>query len=89
MPIFAIIRQSAAENNSVIATRISKKFPNNNYQLGRGQWLVSADSTAKDICSELGIEQGAHYGNTLVVEIASYYGLHNKKLWSWIKEREQ
>jgi len=89
MTILAIIRQSDALNNETLEARITRKYPGEFYKLGKGQWLVNTALNPKDLSTELGIVKGAHYGNTLIVEVKEYYGLYKKELWAWLKSRNQ
>ena len=84
MALYAIIRSERAINNDALATNIAKKYAF--YRLGKGQWIVSADDSAKGVCQSLGITPGQHYGGTLVLLVEDYFGLHDKKLWEWLKK---
>ena len=88
MTVFLIVRQSNALNNEALEAVLHRKFPNNFYRLGKGQWMVAAPyDNARQLSLEIGIGEGKHYTGTLVSEMHSYYGLHDKKLWDWIKAR--
>jgi len=87
MAILAIIRRPDAINNDSLGTRIAKKFPGNFYRLAKGQWLVASDLDPQSLSAELGVVAGAHYGGTLVFEVGEYFGLHDRKLWDWIKDK--
>ena len=52
MPVF-IVATTKSDQDIVLEARISEQFPNDNYELGRGQWLVSYSGTAKDLYSKL------------------------------------
>jgi hypothetical protein len=88
MALFAVIRDASAINNDALATTLLKRFPNNVYQVNTGQWIVAAQKNVHEFSLEIGISPGKPYSGTLILEIASYYGLHNKKLWEWMKERK-
>jgi len=89
MPLFAIIRKPDAINNETLSASLVRRYPENVYRLSKGQWIVatSADQTARDFSKEIGIEAGKPYSGTLVVQIQSYYGLYDKKVWDWMKAR--
>jgi hypothetical protein len=84
MPVYAIIRNSTEDNNSSFGNRIARRFTN--YALGNGQWLIATDLEVEEIKAELKIDKGDVYTGTLVVRVADYFGLHNKKVWSWLRE---
>lgn len=86
MTVFAIIRDGTATNNSTLSARIAKRFPDAFYAVEKGQWLISTDLSAREIGAELKIEKGGTFTGTLILQVASYYGLHNKKLWTWLRE---
>jgi hypothetical protein len=86
MSIFAVIRDASEVNNPALGTRIAKQFPGAFYNVGKGQWLISSDLGVKEVSAALNIEKGGKFTGTLVMEVTSYYGLHNKKLWNWISE---
>jgi len=88
MPLFVIIRDPDAPNNEALSAVLHRKFPTDVYRLGKGQWIVSGPyGDAQALSVEAGIEAGKPYSGTLVVELKSYYGLHDKKVWDWIKAR--
>lgn len=83
MPIFAIIRQPAADPMS-LGRAVTAAFPDKHYPLSDTTWLVAANGTAIDVSTKLGL--GANGINTgVVVEVGSYYGRANPAIWTWIK----
>lgn len=88
MSIFAVIRDGTEANNSALGTRIAKRFPGAFYSVNKGQWLISANMEIRDLAQELDVRKEGRYSGTLIVEVANYYGLHNKKLWAWLREQK-
>lgn len=82
MAIFAIM---APPDNGAIAKAIAKEFPQDNYQVGPGQWLVAIEGrTAQQISEKLGIPGGG-VGRAVVVSVGNYHGWHATDLWEWLK----
>ena len=81
MAVFAIIRPNEHQE---LVSRIQAAFPKN-YRLTGGQWLVSANMTAREVSERIGLEKGSSFGSTLVLRISSYYGLHSTDTWDWLK----
>jgi hypothetical protein len=84
MPVYAIIRGSTKTNNSSFGNRIAKRFTH--YTLDKGQWLIATDLEMPELKAELKVEKGDVYTGTLVIRVSDYAGLHNKKLWNWLRE---
>lgn len=85
MTVFAIIRQPGS-NGENLAEVIAKMYPDADYDLGSGAWLVSDSATAKDVSDKLNISDGIN-GSAIVLEVASYFGRANPAIWSWIKAK--
>jgi hypothetical protein len=54
--------------------------------MGNGQWLIATDLEVPELKAELKIDKGDLYTGTLVVQVTDYFGLHNKKVWAWLRE---
>jgi hypothetical protein len=87
MPVYVIIRSSTESSNSSFGNRIAKRFTH--YALDKGQWLIATDLAMPELKAELKIEKGDIYTGTLVMRVSDYAGLHNKKLWDWLRENAQ
>lgn len=84
MAIFAIFRVTDA---AALATAVKREFPNDYFDLGNGEWLVSAKSlTAKDVSDKLGITSGQS-GNAIVFSMGGYFGRTMSPTWDWIKAK--
>lgn len=81
MTIFVVM---SVTETSELASRIATTFPNDYLQITSGQWLVSADMTAKELSDRLDVSKGIG-GKTLVAAISSYYGRHSTNVWEWIR----
>jgi hypothetical protein len=84
MAIFAVIQQPGPGGDKLPAT-IAKEFPDANYVISQGVWLVAGSGTAQDTTLKLGIVPATDAGSAVVIEAASYYGRANPAIWSWIK----
>ena len=84
MTIFAVIKQSGP-NSEKLAAAVATHFPQQHYDLGNGTWLVAATGTASDVSAKLGITPEGAEGSAVILEIASYYGLANPAIWTWVK----
>lgn len=87
MKIYVILRPSDAINNGALSAMIAKKYSGDFYDLAKGQWLVASTKNIRELSADLGIEAGRHFGGTLVVEVKKYFGLHNKRVWQWMKRK--
>lgn len=52
MPVF-IISTPYEKNDPALKGRINEEFPNENYEVGRGQWLVAFKGTARQLYDKL------------------------------------
>jgi hypothetical protein len=92
MPLF-IVATSNEETDPVLKGRIAEQFPSTHYELGRGQWLVSFNGTAKEVFTKLSPESGqsstgqsstSQIPSTIVFGIAGYWGVASRDMWEWM-----
>ncbi len=84
MAVFAIIQQPHP-NSAKLPGAVSAAYPDANYFVGNGVWLVAGSGTANDVSNKVGITPDATAGTAIVLEVASYFGRANPAIWTWIK----
>ena len=89
MTIFAILMPTA---QPALAERIKSTFPSDHYHLNDTQWLISAQGTAMEITTKLGIADPNNLalqatGLAVVFATSSYYGRAPQPVWDWIKAK--
>jgi hypothetical protein len=89
MAIFVVFRITNPEK---IETSIKRAYPNDHFDLGSGQWLVSATGTAKEVSEKIGItkgDAGGDAGSAIVFSMGSYFGRATSDIWEWIKAKAE
>ena len=81
MPAFLI---TSDENNPELEKKITEAYPEDHYVLTGNQWLISAETTTKDLAEKLNI-YGGGVGRALVFSVDNYSGYYKKSLWEWLK----
>jgi hypothetical protein len=88
MAIFVVL--ALDKSASAIEAAIAKEFPENNYKIEPGKWLVAGKlMTAKQVSDRLGItsddDDDEEDGVTgLVVTVRGYFGRGSQDMWEWI-----
>jgi len=91
MPIFTVATKHE-ENDDFIKSRIELLFPEDHYDVGRGQWLVAFGGTAKDLYLRIAVPDGDNpytLKGTTVFGIAGYFGLTSRDMWEWVATKLQ
>lgn len=83
MTIF-IVATSRQEFDSVLKTRIAKYFPSDYYEIGRGQFLVAFNGTAKALDAKLNQDSQSALNYYVIFGISGYYGTASMDMWEWI-----
>jgi hypothetical protein len=87
MPIFTVATKYE-ENDELLRNRITELFPTDNYDVGRGQWLISFTGTAKDLYLKLAPpasdDNPYTIKGTTVFGIGGYFGVTSRDMWEWI-----
>jgi hypothetical protein len=81
MTIFVIFNVSAPEQ---LASALQQEFPRDHLKIPAGEWLVSAQTTSKELCDRLKITNGEN-GSGIVFSMGSYFGRSDPNIWEWIK----
>jgi hypothetical protein len=81
--IFAVF---GASNPTGLEAVIASTFPTDYLKIRDGEWLISAEGTAKDISDRLGIST-SQPSNGIVVSISGYYGRQPTNVWEWIRAK--
>jgi hypothetical protein len=82
--LFAI---AGFSNFASIETELFAKYPREDIlTLSPSFWLLVAPRTAKEVCDNLGITEGA-VGSAMVLACSSYFGRADPQIWEWIASR--
>ena len=81
MTLFIVSTPHPSNDNSLKA-RIDAEFPNDNYEVGRGQWIVGFKGTAKQLYEKL-LPEDEPSGVT-VFRASSYWGIAPQDMWEWV-----
>lgn len=83
MSIFIVLSKT---DNTEIETAILQTFPDKNYKISAGQWMISAEGTAKQISEKLGItEKQSGPSPAIILTVSGYWGRWASELWEWIE----
>ena len=91
MAIFVVFR---VQDPVRMRAAIVAVFPNDNFDLGNNEWLISAQGTAKALSDRLGITNeppGSQTvaGNAIVFSMENYFGRAANDIWEWIKTKAE
>ncbi|AWM05766.1 hypothetical protein [Bradyrhizobium symbiodeficiens] len=89
MTIFAILMQVPQPG---LIARIDEEFKNDHLKISDTSFLVSANGTAAEISTRLGIFDAANpnappTGNAVVIAMSTYWGRAPTETWGWIKAK--
>ena len=83
MPIF-IVATTNPNIDATLKAKITRYFPNDYYEIGRGQWLVSFNGIAKTLFERLAEGNQQAMTDSVVFGINGYYGFASNNMWEWI-----
>ena len=87
MTIFVVFR---VQDPLKMQARVAEFYPNDHFDLGNNEWLISSNGTAKTVSDVLGITaQPSKSGNAIVFSMESYYGRAGTNIWEWIKTKSE
>lgn len=86
MPIFVVFRVSDVQK---MESALRSAFPDDHLKVASGQWLVSANGTAKDVSDRLKVTPGQDTGPAIIFSMANYYGRATTEIWDWIKTKAE
>lgn len=81
MTVFLVSTKYVADDEALKA-RITEVFPNDNYEIGRGQWLVGSKGSARQIYEKLLPDDEP--SGVIVLRTAGYWGIAPEDLWEWV-----
>jgi hypothetical protein len=87
MGIFVIFR---VQDPIRMRAAILSHFPDDHFDLGGNEWLVSSKETAKSLSDMLGVTKDpSETGSAMVFAMASYFGRAPTDVWDWIKSKAE
>lgn len=91
MTIFVVFR---VQDPVRMKAAIEQAYPNDHFDLGNNEWLVSDRGVAKAVSDKIGITAepvGAttRSGNAIVFSMENYFGRAQTNIWEWIKAKSE
>lgn len=84
MPTFVIIPTAQTQDQkNYLEKALRERFANAAYPLPNGEWLVSCESTSKQLSDDLKISDG-DAGSCMVLGFSGYWGRSTKDIWEWL-----
>jgi hypothetical protein len=86
LKVFVVVSKYE-QNDEALRQAITTQFPNDFYDIGRGQWLIAFSGTAPELSVRLGIinpDKTSLINGTAVFGIAGYYGVSSRDMWEWL-----
>lgn len=65
---------------------LKSEFPSDFYVIGRGQWLVAFEGTAKELYEKISPAESPFAG-TVVFGVGGYFGRASRDMWEWIANK--
>jgi hypothetical protein len=81
MTVF-IVGTKHQNNDPSLKAKINQEFPNDNYEVGRGLWLVGFKGTARQLYDRL-FPTDEPSGVT-VFRTSGYWGIAPQDMWEWL-----
>lgn len=85
MSIFVVFSASMPDRLRPV---IEEHYRDDNLEVKPGQWLISANETARDLSTRLGLLE-PHNGAAIVFKMDSYFGRAPTDIWDWIKTKSE
>jgi len=87
MTIFVVFRVKAS---ACMRAAIARVYPNDSFDLGNNEWLISAEGTPKTVSDSLGITSHPDtIGAAIIFKVEGYSGRASPDIWNWIKSKSQ
>lgn len=87
MTVFVVFK---VQHPDKMREAVNKLYPNDNFDLGTNEWLISAKDTALSVANTLGIStEPSDVGSAIVFSMSSYYGRTSSDVWEWIKTKTE
>jgi hypothetical protein len=85
MSIFVVL--APPDNQDRVGTALASTFRGKFLPTWPGQWLLSSEGTAKDVCDALGITRGDNPtpNQGMVFTVSGYWGHASNSYWEWVK----
>jgi len=86
MPVLFVVFSQRPEMDAPLEEAVKSKFSGNFFSMGRSQWLVASEGTAREVSDKLGITgvEPPIVGSSMVFGISGYYGRASVEVWEWI-----
>jgi hypothetical protein len=85
MTIFVVFRVKAS---ACMRAAIARVYPNDSFDLGNNEWLISAEGTPKTVSDSLGITSHPDtIGAAIIFKVEGYSGRASPDIWNWIKSK--
>jgi hypothetical protein len=86
MPALFVVPSQRPEMDAPVEEAIKATFLGNFFALGRAQWLVAGEGTAREISDKLGVTgiEPPPIGSSIVFATLGYCGRASSEVWDWI-----
>jgi hypothetical protein len=88
MPLF-IVATTSTLSEKALKEKIARHFPYDNYEIGKGQWLISYPGIARTLFERLAEGDQGSIVDTVTFGISGYYGYASQELWEWIAAKSK
>jgi hypothetical protein len=86
MPLF-IVATTNTLSERALRDKIARHFPNEHYEIGNGQWIISYRGIARTLFERLAEGRQDSIVETVTFGINGYYGYTSPDLWEWLETR--
>jgi hypothetical protein len=88
MPLF-IVATTNTKTDKALRERLVRHFPNDHYEIGRGQWLVSFRGLARGLFERIAEHDQEAIVDTVILGINGFYGYASGEIWEWIAAKSR
>ena len=86
MPSVYAVLTSRTDSDARIEEALKAQFPTDIYAIGRGQWLVAFEGTARELFERISPGESPFAG-TVVFGVGGYFGRASRDMWEWIANK--
>jgi hypothetical protein len=86
MPVLFIVFSQRPEMDARLEESVKATYPGNFFSLGRNQWLIAGEGTAREVSDKLKITgfEPPTISSSVVFAISGYFGRASSETWEWI-----
>ena len=84
MQVFAVVGTRNDQHQEVIAQAITAYGKSNVYQTRHSLLIAANGDTTEEVARRIGIGDGVHNYNGIVILVNYYWGFYDKGVWEWL-----